>query len=695
MADVQGKYTDWKAFRRPFEGIWFLNGAMLRGQQRVVFDDALAKLVSPVVPSHKIQLTINRVRPKTLARLAKFFKTRPRPEVLPASTERKSILNARASTKAIYYQWSKQKLEEKHKDARLWASITGKSYWWFSWNEQDTGRLRTTDPTTQAVKDTPAQIGDVDVEVGSAFEVLVKDVTLSRIGQQPEIMRSRLRDISDIKQRYPQVAQQIQEQETENTDAATRYTDRLAQLNVRDNQFLSSGAPRPQHKNQIMVHEHFTAPCGKYEKGKYVVVVGDHLAKYVEELPYEMWDTADNPYPVVEFSDQVTPGQFWCTTLIEQLIDLQREYNFIRSLASENIRMVARPKIIIYKQHNLADGAWANVSGEIVELTWVPGLPPPTIVQAANIAGDCWQIMQLIVREFDDLTQVYPSVEGKVAGATSGFQTNLLQEAADSVHGPSIRDDELTLQDAARKIRRLMKLGYDIPRLLNITSRNDQPEVFEFSQNQIDEFAEVRIQVGSMLPDLKAARAQMAMDMHEKGLFGNPQDPMVRRRVLELLDMGGLEVVYENERRDEDDASQEIQSMNRGQQIKPAQFFHDHLTHIYVHQNEVKSSEWQTCTPAIQQAHIAHLITHYDWVNPTLAMGLRQQYNLTQLPVATPPPPPPPPIPQPILQGPGGPSLGPTPVLAPMLPPAAPGGPGPTLAGPGGPQALPPAPPPR
>lgn len=638
-SEVTTKWQEWAQLRKPFEGSWFLNGAFLRGQQRVQYNDALGQLVSPSVPSGRIQLTINRIRPKIKARLAKFFQNRPRPLVVPSSTERNDILNARATEKMLVHQWFREHLEEKYRDARLWATIASKGFLWIRWDSTVEAKIRTTDPLTKKSTDQIVASGDINIEVGSALEIYPKDPTLPRIGQQPEFIRAKMRPLADIKARYPELT-------LGNTgdgigaNSGVRVMDRLGSLNAKSTDVTGSGSAQ-KHSDQVMVLEHFMAPCVTFPKGRYAVVIGMETAKVVPELPYDFYCHTDNPYPVVEFCDSMTPGQFWGTTMIEQMLDLQREYNFVRSLISENLRMMARPKIVVYKQHNLAEGAWTTAAGEIVELTWVPGLPAPQVVQPANIANDAWQLLALINREFDDITLIYPSSVGGAGAATSGFQTNLLQEATDSVHAPDIREDELAIQELAWKMRKLMKLGYEVPRMIALLGGNSAPEVFEFSKDQIDEFAEVRIQAGSMLPDLKSAKLQMAKELFTDGLFGNPQDPMVRRKVLGLIEMGGMDVINENERKDEDEAYQELQLLQQGVQIKPAQFFQDHIQHIFVHQQFLKSPEFQALSPQIQQAIYGHTITHYDWENPALALSLRIQYNLQDMPVSTPPPIPP------------------------------------------------------
>lgn len=651
--EVTQAYTQWRPYRRAHEGPWFLNAAFLRGQQHAEYHESLGKLVVPDAPSYSVRISLNKIRPKHKARMSKFFKNRPKPVVIAASTDYEDLMDARATERALRYQWDRLNLEVAYRDARQWASVASKSYWWFGYDETVPGRISLKHPITGEKEEVVVPLGDMTVEVGSAWEVLVKDPTQSRIGLQPEILRVRTLPRKEAERRYPEV----KKGEGGIGDNPNLTSDRISTL-------TSEGAASlPTRTDNVLLLEHYMAPCGRYPQGRKAVVCDGTLVKYEEELPFQFWDSPTNPYPCVEFCDTETPGQFWGPTFIEQLIDLQRVYNLTVAKVIESIKAASRPKIIVYRQHNLADGAYTSEAGEILELTYVPGLPAPQILQPGNVASDCWNLIQLLEREFDSLSQIYPATEGRVAGAESGYQTSLLQEATDSVHAPDIRSDELAIQDAAWKMRRIMKLTWDVPRLIAIGGETSAPEMLEFSQRQINDAAEVRIQIGSMLPDLKAAKAQVMLNFYEKGLLGDPADPLVKRRALGLMEMGGYEVLNEEERLDEDLAERENQLLRDDEPLAPAQFYHQHLIHIYKHEAAMKKPEWQFASPARQQAHVAHLIGHYDFINPMLADGLRQQYSLATLPKATPPPPPQPPMMA------AGPAAG---AAAPSGPPAAP-----------------------
>ena len=65
----------------------------------------------------------------------------------------------------------------------------------------------------------------------------------------------------------------------------------------------------------VIVKELFVRPSAAYPKGRYVVVAGETVLKDDPELPYDFGPQAANPYPVVEFIDMLTAGQFWTLPL--------------------------------------------------------------------------------------------------------------------------------------------------------------------------------------------------------------------------------------------------------------------------------------------------------------------------------------------------------------------------------------------
>jgi hypothetical protein len=280
-----------------------------------------------------------------------------------------------------------------------------------------------------------------------------------------------------------------------------------------------------------------------------------------------------------------------------------------------------------------------------------------------------WRSVDLIMKEFDDVTQIYPSSEGKTAGATSGFQTNLLQEATDSVHGPDIRNAELSIEEAAWKIRRLAKMGYTIPRLISAVGSNYEAEVFEFVNDQIDEMADVIVEAGSALPTLKAAKQEGVMNLYKAGLMGDPADPMVRKNAMSLLELGSMEESFDLNRTDESQVKLENKELGEGKPIAPPHFWENHMVHYALHTNLLKSAEVRKWAPQQIRALITHLVLHARFINPQSALQIAMEEGIQEV------------IPM---------------IQAMLMPPAGPQGPpgGPPPPAPAGPSGPPPQPPP-
>jgi hypothetical protein len=686
VSDVNDKFTKWRTSRRPHEIQWFLNAAFVRGLQYVQWNDATSRLEMKDTPTHRQRLVVNRILPKYKARQAKFLKNRTVPVVVPSTTDREDKMDARATQKALEYLYRKLELEKKYRAALNWANTAAKGFWWFYWDPTKTARFQLRDATDkpQVVE---AQLGDVCVEVGSPFEVLVPDPGITNIGDQPEIMRVRLMKLDDVKQRHGKAAEGLQEES--GIGEPFQYQKQIATLNAKgqSGMLLTGGTNEMAESNgggHIIVKELFTKPNASHPNGRYVVVAGDKLLRYQEELPYGFHKFGSNPYPCVEFPDMEMAGQFWPTTLVEQMVGPQKEYNLMRSKVAEQIRLMAHPKVIAPVQSQWPEGAWTAEAGEVVRILAFPGLWEPKIVQPGNIAADVWRAMDMTKLEFDEISNIWPASQGNQAGTNSGFQVNLLQEAADSVHAPDIRLHELAIEEACYKIRSLMHDGYVEPRLIAITGRNAQPEVFEFSQSNIDPYAEIVVRSGSGLSQSPAVKTQQLLELGNGGWIGDPADPETKRRLLNLIDVGGVSELQQKSRIDEDQANLENVQIKTGTEFPSPMPWDNHDIHYTEHTDMMKSPEFKDWDPNSQKALVAHLILHVKFIDPNKAMQLAQELGMNEVMAFLQPPPAPPGPQAPPPQGGAG---APPP---PGAPPPEGGGPPPPPGPPGG---APPPPP--
>lgn len=607
--------------RSVHEKRWYVTAAMVAGQQYQKFNEKLGRLEEAIAAGAQprerqpIRLAINRMQAKIRARKSKFLKSRPRWVVVPASGDYEDYENAKASEKILDYIYRKKKIEKAYRTAVDWQCVASKGFIWLHWDPQAIARVKIQDPLTGAeqLEDVPA--GDVLVEAGSPFEVVVGDPSIERIGDQEEIARITLRPLDWAKARFPEQAELFSPSEKENE--IFRFERQIARA-------TGGSDSAKQDLDFVLLTEYFRRPGGRFPKGAYRVLVGEVLVRDQEELPYGFWDL-DNPFPVEEFPDLRMAGMFWSPTVAEQLVDLQREYNHLRSALAEHYRLMKFPKILVAKQHQLPKGVWTNAAGEIVEYVALPNLPPPQPWSPPQISQDVYRAIEIIQKEFDDLTQIYPASEGKVGTASSGFQTNLLQEAADSVHAPDIREHELSFESLAVKIRRMIRLGYTEQRIITAVGLGYEPEVMEFSGSQVDEAADIIVEVGSALPQLKAAKQESVLSLFREGLLGDPANQEVRRRALELLEIGGAQDAFDLARIDSRQAELENKRLKSGAPLEPPKFFENHEVHYNVHAALLKSPGAAALPPPVKLALMAHAILHVEFFAPPAAMKMAQQ----------------------------------------------------------------------
>jgi hypothetical protein len=635
-------YREKSQDRRPYEYQWYRNAVGLRGGASGARWNALqTKLEIEKEPKHRQRVQINRLRAKFMAKIAKKLNTRPRAMVIPASTDREDVLDARYSEQFIAYLFRKLEFEEKYELVQGWAEITGKAFIWVRWDESKLARMK--DPQSGEIIET--NLGDVDMEVGPAFELLIDDPGLETLALQNRIMRIVAEPLEDFRQRHnvPDASPDADESELFQFQRQIADIGTAGQL-IGGHTLTTRAAGMSKERDTqkfVLRKEMFWAPCAKYPKGAYAVKGGGKVVKYFEELPYDL-ASFSNPFPVEEFSAGHNPGQFWPSTMLESLLPVQENRDLIRSKMLEQLITGMHPKLFIPRNAKIPETAYNSEAGEKIYYNYIPGMPPPFILEPKGVSYDAWRMLEANDRELDEVSNIFPSSMGSAGDAESGFQTSLLQEAADAVYGPEKMRNERALRRLIEKLRHIAFLGYDTPRLLAVTDRGSMPSVFEFSNSNINPHAEIIVQIGSALPDQKAARLQAVLELKNSGLFAS-DSPRVRRNILSLVDLGGMEREIDPEAMDEERAQLENLNVSRGVRLMPPMPWDIHAIHVESHFDQMKSPDFDGWPEPQKIDLIRHVVLHCRTFNPQLGMEIAQmfgQQDLVQqlMPMLAPPP---------------------------------------------------------
>jgi hypothetical protein len=626
LAEINTFFQSKAEERRPYEMDWFLNAAAVRMAADARFHPLSHELepLTGKAPSHRRYVRINRTRVKYLAKLAKYTNNRPRPVVLAASEDREDILDAKLTEQALKYIWRKIDLEAKYEQVTANAELTGKSFWAFRWNADARALVR--DP--KSGKSVEVGAGDVEVDVVSAFEMLVDDSGLTTLAAQPRIMRVRLELATDVERRYKLPPGSIK------GDAGSedlfqfqkQITSLGAQYNTSSTVFARSTSNSKDRKSEyVIVKEFFKKPNGEFPQGFYAVAAGGRVLRKVPRLPYG-FNTFSNPYPFEEFASSISPEQFWPPTMVEQLRPVQENLNTFRSKLVEHLILNMHGKLLYPRRSGIPDTAWNSEPGEKIPFNWVPGMPLPFVATPPPLSPDSWRLLDMNIREFDEISNISASSLGMGTDAESGYQSVVLQEANDMVFGPDRNRMQRALAASLGKIRRLMAQGYTEERLVSAMGRTYAGSVFVFSQSNIDEAAEIQVQIGSALPDGKAARLDVLMNLKGSGLFGDTENPRLRRSLLELVDLGGVEQEVDPDYQDANRARLENLSFQRGLPVKPPLPWHKDEIHVPYHEEQLNSPEFDTWPAERQLALIEHYLWHLRRLDPMKGLDVAMIY---------------------------------------------------------------------
>jgi len=354
--------------------------------------------------------------------------------------------------------------------------------------------------------------------------------------------------------------------------------------------------------SMVRVHYFRHVPTDKFSKGKYLVVANGHLlydgaleACLDGKLPYE-----HVPYRKI-------PGEMWGIGPMPAAIPVQKRINAIDSNVVLNRKTMLNPQ-------------WTVPQGSGV--TFIDGRPGLLIRYNPHNTGGAKPMKEPgvglpadIYRERDqaqsDLEEIFGTAEvltGQApAGVEAGVALNLLQEQAYRRFGPLMKRWQGSLgRHEQRKLLVARKKWKDY-RLVRVLGDNQEMEAYHYRGADIGNTVDVVVEVERGILHSESARQQKTIMAADKGWLGDPRQPQVRAKLLEVLGVEGFETEYRL------DAKKAIRILNRmkdGTPVPPPLPFDIHPIHFQVLADFTKTSEFEALPPPVQMAIVQRAMGH-------------------------------------------------------------------------------------
>lgn len=604
-------FSDCQNERNRQERQWYLNLAFYLGQQYVkprTVQGGAFDLYTPKAPYYRTRLVVNQTRKIVRKEISRLTAQKPNAFIVPSSTEDADIFAAQAGEQIWDYLWREKKLNKILREAVFWQATCGNGFIKTYWDQN----IKVSDGDPKDPMSAPVY-GDICIQNVTPFHILVPDLMVTDIEDQPYMIHAQVRTRAWVKQSF----------NIEATDAKLESIDE-GLLNV-------LGINRNNNKkDQTIVLEIWVKPgyLPDLPEGGMFTIAANQIVQGTPHWPYD-----HGQFPVAKL-DGTPTGKFYTASIVEDLIPLQRELNRSRSQLIESKNRMSKPQLVA-EEGSVDPKRITTEPGLVIE--YAIGHAPPQPLPLQNLPS---YVTEEINRLYDDMADISGQHEvsngSTPPGVTAATAISFLQEQDESLIAGNYSSIEEAVEKIASQDLMLVKMYWDEPRTIKVVGIEGTFDVNTFKNSDLKGNTDIRIEGGSALPTSRAAKQAFVMDLMKMG-FIQPDEG------LEILEVGGLNKIYERVQTDKRQAQREnlkmrvvseedIQMYNEqwtasnpelqkdvdsGLQldpplIVPVNSYDEHQIHIEVHNNYRKSQNFEAASDVTKALFEEHVRMHEE-----------------------------------------------------------------------------------
>lgn len=520
---LQGEYQKCKNQMEPIKRQWYMNLSFFKGDQYVDFVNG--RLIKIPAPSNKVRLVINRIKPVVRTEVSRMTSQEPTAEVVPASNEEEDVLAAQAAEAVFASLRETLHLQRVLRQAAWWCSVTGTGYIKTYWDKH----YQSEDSNGQQV------IGNHCYTSVSPFNVMVSDLLEEDIEAQPYVLNVFTKSIEWVKQHYPEVITE----DFKPTVVSSNEIMETQYLNTKSSQ-ANSATP-----DSCLVVEAWVKPGATelFPKGGMCLMIDNKVVLCVDDgIPYKHGE-----YPFAKL-DSIQSGSYYATSVVEDLIPIQREINRTRSQMVEARNLMAKPGFF-YRSGSIDPQKWTSATAQVIEVK--PGAEFPQPIPLPQIPPYVEGMGDRFLQDAEDISGQHQVSKGSApAGVTAGTAIQFLQEADNSYMAVTHASIEDAIQKVAKHTVALAIQYWDSERLIKYVGRDGTMSARYLQASDLKTGTDIRVEGGSSLPESKAARIALYMDLMTNGALP-VQD------ALELMSLPSMKAYFDVINVDKDQARRE------------------------------------------------------------------------------------------------------------------------------------------
>lgn len=588
-----------------------LHDAKIAGQGSIL---PAGSLYVPPKSTSNLKRKVNRIRSIVRTEISKLVAQKPGVTIVPATSDQTDMFAAQAGENVFHSISYRCGLYEQFSKAAFWLSITGNGFLKVSWDPKKYDRDSETD-------------GDVEIESVTPFHLFFPDLREEDIERQPYVLQLTTKSVQWLNKFF-----------SAELEGVTLTPTSVSQDSILEAKYLNTDDSE-RKPDSCLVYEMWVKPGGSeyLPDGGYVTIVDNTVVGYSNEgIPYKHGN-----YPFVHMG-HVPTGKFYRASVVEDLLELQDDYNDSVSLIANSRRKMAKPQIVAQKG-SITASKMTNEIALVIE--YKPGTPPPSPLPLSELPSYVFNEQERITRDFEDLSGQHEVSRGSApTGVTAATAISFLQERDDSYMGPTFSSVERGFEKIGRLVLSLAVQYWTTQRVVKVAGDESEFDVRQLTGSDIANGTDLRVEENSMIPFSMAARRAMVLDLMNTGHITSAQG-------LELLEIGGSQKLMDHIQQDRRQAQRENVRMRQSdpeellrmqtewenilgniEEDAPADFdpespdpetgmspkpllvpvneWDNHEIHIEVHNSYRKSQEFEGLSPEHKQLFQDHVAAH-------------------------------------------------------------------------------------
>jgi len=570
------------------------------------------------------KFVVNHIYDMTETKVSQMTRLKPNVEVLPTNDEFDDKNAALAVKYLINHLWYINNMDDILQKMQRHTRIFGESYCFITWDKhkgdlhpmyvkaRDLGvDLDYTDEEGNPVldkegnpiklsKDEPVLTGDINYEVEVPWRVLLQ--RKKKLDDVDYCFRVRVKPTEDLKKEYPKLADKIKKSANIKAYDAETLHEKLLE-------------------DETIYYEFYHKKSEHCPNGYYLKFTKGLLLERAE-LPY-----SHGNLPFERITDIDIPEQLNGQSAYEMIRPIQNMHNNLSTLLAKNIYLTGHAKWVMPR-----GACKIEALGNDSTIVQYQGPQPPQLLQTAPNPPEAYAFRDKLQ---DEMGQVYGvhgvSRSSPPPGITAGVALQFLNEQEQERSTSDVAKHNNLVQALARQTIAVAGDYYqpDDGRMLRIVGKDNKYSIRHFDSANLNKDYDIRIQVGSALPESKAGKIQRIVEIMQM-----KPDLLSNERWVDLLEFGNTDKMVTLITAAVKSAESENEDIMSGKPVSDPQDFEDHFIHWRTHVKAIQNRAFkEECPPVIREIMLEHIAVHEYAMVEKAKQNPAFEAKLAQLPL--------------------------------------------------------------